>query len=245
MNQDVFEVQVTKLLQLHAPVKARQLATILKDEFGQHVDRSVINSLLYRLRTEGKAEVDAAYRWSLLGASPQKDGSAKTNVEPMPTAPAQPTITFTDEQQAVIDLDPSQHLLVRGQAGSGKTTVLAARAGRLLSAMNKGSLLFLTYNSALCAYVKKAFSQAGMKGSVDVRTFHDWSRSTAKDMGLEFVGWVDGKTRSEQLKRLIKEAEEEIGSHRFFELKEAPQLLGWWGEEIAWLFGQHVTRLDD
>lgn len=245
MNQDVFEVQVTKLLQLHAPVKARQLATILKDEFGQHVDRSVINSLLYRLRTEGKAEVDAAYRWSLLGASPQKDGSAKTNIEPIPTTPAQPTITFTDEQQAVIDLDPSQHLLVRGQAGSGKTTVLAARAGRLLSAMNKGSLLFLTYNSALCAYVKKAFSQAGMQGSVDVRTFHDWSRSTAKDMGLEFVGWVDSKARGEQLKRLIKEAEEEIGSHRFFELKETPQLLGWWAEEIAWLFGQHVTRLDN
>jgi hypothetical protein len=108
MNQDVFEVQVTKLLRLHAPVKARQLATILKDEFGQHVDRSDINSLLYRLRTEGKAEVDAAYRWSLLGASPQKGGSAKTSVEPMPTAPAQPTITFTDEQQAVIDLDPNR-----------------------------------------------------------------------------------------------------------------------------------------
>ena len=30
MNQDVFEVQVTKLLQLHAPVKARQLATICR-----------------------------------------------------------------------------------------------------------------------------------------------------------------------------------------------------------------------
>lgn len=36
MNQDVFETQVTKLLQLHAPVKARQLATILKDEIGSH-----------------------------------------------------------------------------------------------------------------------------------------------------------------------------------------------------------------
>lgn len=108
MNQDVFEAQVTKLLQLHAPVKARQLATILGGEFGQHVDRSDINSLLYRLRTEGQSEVDASYRWRLSGAFPQTGDSAKTSVEElMPTAPAQPSITFTDEQQAVIDLDPS------------------------------------------------------------------------------------------------------------------------------------------
>lgn len=242
MSQDVFESQVTKLLRLHAPVKARQLATILGDEFGQHVDRSDVNALLYRLRTECKAEVDATYRWRLAGDANQAGDSSETHVAPLPT---QPTIVFTDEQQAVIDLDPSQHLLVRGQAGSGKTTVLAARAGRLLSAMNKGTLLFLTYNSALCAYVKKAFRQAGVKEDVDVRTFHDWSRTTAKAMEFEFSGWVDGKTRSEQLKRMVKEAEEEVGKHRFFDLKEAPDLLGWWGEEIAWLFGQHINRLDD
>ncbi|GAA5169771.1 UvrD-helicase domain-containing protein [Modicisalibacter zincidurans] len=245
MSQDVFEAQVTKLLHLHAPVKARQLATILGDEFGLHVDRSDVNTLLYRLRTEGKAEIDASYRWRLAGAATQAGDGADTSVASVPAEPAQPTIAFTDEQQAVIDLDPTQHLLVRGQAGSGKTTVLAARAGRLLSAMAKGSLLFLTYNSALCAYVKKAFRQAGMKGEVDVRTFHDWSRSTAKAMGFEFTGWVDGKARGDQLKRLVKEAEEEVGSHRLFDLKEAPDLLGWWGDEIAWLFGQHVTRLED
>lgn len=245
MNQDVFETQVMKLLRLHAPVKARQLASILGDEFGLHVDRSDVNSLLYRLRTEGAAKVDASYQWSLTKEAVQGGGGAKSKVAKLNTEPAQPAITFTDEQQAVINLDPSQHLLIRGQAGSGKTTVLAARAGKILSAMTKGTLLFLTYNTALCAYVKKSFRQAGMKGDIEVKTFHDWSRSTAKAMGFEFAGWVDGKVRSEQLKRLVKEAEEEVGKHRFFELKDAPYLLGWWGDEIAWLFGQHLTRLDD
>ncbi|WP_277809997.1 3'-5' exonuclease [Chromohalobacter canadensis] len=245
MNQDVFETQVMKLLSLHAPIKARHLASILGNEFGLHVDRSDINALLYRLRKEGKAKVNASYQWSLVGGVAQGDDEAGSRVASLQAEPAQSTITFTDEQQAVINLDPSQHLLIRGQAGSGKTTVLAARAGKILSAMTKGSLLFLTYNSALCAYVKKSFRQAGMKGDIEVKTFHDWSRSTAKAMGFEFSGWVDGKARSEQLKRLVKEAEEEVGRHRFFDLEGAPHLLGWWGEEIAWLFGQYITRLDD
>lgn len=74
MNQDVLETQVMKLLQLHAPIKARQLASILGDEFGLHVDRSDINSLLYRLRTEGAVKVDAAYQWGLTGEVAQGGG---------------------------------------------------------------------------------------------------------------------------------------------------------------------------
>ena len=53
------------------------------------------------------------------------------------------------KSRQLVDLTSGDDVLVRGQAGSGKTTVLAARAGRLLSAMNAGTLLFLTYNSAL------------------------------------------------------------------------------------------------
>lgn len=245
MDQSVLETQVLKLVELHAPVKARQLATILANEFGMHVDRSDVNSLLYRLKSEGKARVDRDYRWWLVGQRASASGASGSTARVVVTEPAQPTIEFTPEQQAVIDLDPSHHLLIRGQAGSGKTTVLAARAGRILSAMNKGSLLFLTYNGALSAYVKKAFAQAGMKSDIDVRTFHDWARNAAQRLGFEFTGWVDGKVRSEQLALLVEEARNEVGNHRLFELKESPELLAWWGDEIAWLFGQHITRLDE
>lgn len=237
------ESHIESLLRVHAPVKARQLATILADEFGQHVDRSDVNKVLYRLKAEGKAEVDDAFKWSLKGSS--APSATKPNATPVVAeAPiAQAAITFTPEQQAVIDLDPTEHLLIRGQAGSGKTTVLAARAGKILSAMNKGSLLFLTYNSALCAYVKKAFKQAGMEGDIEVRTFHDWAKSTAEAMGIGFEGWVTPKERNEQLVTFIDQAQNTIGSHRLFDIKEQPQLLDWWANEIAWLFGQHVTRL--
>lgn len=240
----VLETQILKLLELHAPVKARKLATILADEFGKHVDRSDVNAVLYRLQNDGVVKKDQQHQWqfSVSKSATSQDATVPPLVD---TPPANPAITFTAEQQAVIDLDPTQHLLVRGQAGSGKTTVLAARAGKIVSAMGKGSLLFLTYNAALCAYVKKAFREAGMKGDIDVKTFHEWSRSTAKDLGFEFAGWIDGKQRAEKLKELIEEAKQEVGHHRLYELKNNPGLLSWWGDEIAWLFGQHITRLDE
>ena len=244
----VLDTQLLKLVQLHAPVKARNLAIILAEEFGKHVDRSDVNSALYHMKTEGKVIINESYQWSLAGqaALPNTQRNINNKTKPIiETAPAQAEIQFTAEQQAIIDLDPTQHLLIRGQAGSGKTTVLAARAGKILSAMGKGSLLFLTYNTALCAYVKKAFALAGMDGDIDVKTFHDWAKHSAKEIGAEFNGWIDGKKRSEQLKGLIKEAEQEIGNHRLFNIDEVPHLLSWWGDEISWLFGQHIIRLDD
>ncbi len=236
MNQDAFDAQILNLLSTHSPIKARQLAHILSNEFSLHVDRSDVNSALYRLKKEGKTKISKDYHWSLFG---KRQLAQPTGVT------VEPSIIFTEEQQAIIDLDPSQHLLIRGQAGSGKTTVLAARAGNILSAMNKGSLLFLTYNAALSAYVKKSFRTNGLGKEVDVKTFHDWSRHVVKVMGSEFNGWVDSKKRAEELKDIIDEVAKERGEHRLYNLNSLSRLLTWWGDEIAWLFGQHITRLDD
>lgn len=236
MDRSVLEQQVINLLKLHEPVKARNLAKILSDEFGLHIDRSDVNSVLYQLKTKEIAVKNDAYAWRLVKTythHPEKKPSLQAAVH------------FTSEQQAIIDLDPTEHLLIRGQAGSGKTTVLAARAGRIVSAMSKGSLLFLTYNAALTAYVKRSFQQLGMQNDIDVKTFHEWARSTARALGADFVGWVNTKSRNEQLEKCIEEARNELGEHRLFQLEDSPHLLTWWSEEIAWLFGQHVTRLSE
>lgn len=238
--------QVINLVGTHGPVKARQLSTILSREFGFHVDRSDVNKLLYKLKGEGRVQVTSSYEWFVpgqhkAGATNGKRRKPDVVIEP----PAEPSITFTSEQQALIDLDPQNHLLIRGQAGSGKTTVLAARAGRILSSMSKGSLLFLTYNSALTAYVKKAFKKAGIKQGVDVMTYHDWAKRTAKGLGYELSDWVDNKGRMEQIRRLIAESREELGEHRLFNISDNPSLINWWCEEIAWIFGQYITRLEE
>jgi superfamily I DNA/RNA helicase len=230
--------KIQKLLITSSPIKARALATILSREFGPHVDRADVNSALFAMLKEGLVKRNDSFEWSLAKEHVQDD-----NDSPAPTA--EPEIEFTAEQQAIISLDPANHLLIRGQAGSGKTTVLAARAGRILSALNQGSLLFLTYNSALSSYVKTAFTKSGLKGSIDVRTFHDWAKSTSESLGYEFNGWVDGKKRSEKVCEIIEDAQATLGQHRLYELKENSELLRWWSEEIAWLFGQYITRLDE
>ena len=234
MSRNNFEKQLINLLQCYAPVKARKLTAIFANEFGKHIDRSDINSVLYQLKSQGKTIINDKFEWSISTSEPKQIIS-----------PIQTKIQFTQEQQAIIDLDPSNHLLIRGQAGSGKTIVLAARAGRILSVMNKGSLLFLTYNAALCAYVKKAFSKSGINEDIDVRTFHDWTRYAVKQLGSEFNGWVDNKERIEQLKKCIDTAREDMGDHRLFDYENSPQLITWWSNEVAWLFGQHVTNLSD
>ncbi|GGY39063.1 DNA helicase [Bacterioplanes sanyensis] len=251
MDRAVLQKQLLKLVGLHAPIKARSLAKILADEFGKHVDRSDVNSVLYALKAERKVEVNAGYEWSIYGQLVAEKSRSDRNVAEVKLdmeaeeRVVSPEIIFTPDQQAVINLDPVDHLLIRGQAGSGKTTVLAARAGRILSAMNKGSLLFLTYNSALSAYVKKTFKKSGMKSSIAVQTFHEWSRNCVKALGFEFGGWVDDKARSQKILQLIDVAIDELGNHRLYDLKQSPELLTWWGDEIAWLFGQHLMRLDD
>jgi superfamily I DNA/RNA helicase len=236
MSREKLQLKIQKLLSTCSPIKARALATILSREFGLHIDRSDVNSALYSMMHEGIVVRDDNYEWSLSTAD-QNNNITTPSVEP--------EIEFTAEQQAIINLDPANHLLIRGQAGSGKTTVLAARAGRILSALNKGSLLFLTYNSALSTYVKTAFAKSGMKSNIDVRTFHDWTKATSESLGYEFKGWVDGKKRSEKICEIIEDAQASLGQHRLYDLKEKSDLLRWWSDEVAWLFGQYITRLDE
>lgn len=234
MDRETLTGHVKRLLATRPGSKARDLATILADEFGRHVDRSAVNSVLYALKAAGDAQPSSDRRWSLTGA-----GEAVAHEPPQPELP---DFAFTDEQQAVVNIDASGHLLVRGQAGSGKTTVLAARAGRIVSAMNDGSLLFVTYNAALCASVKASFHKAGLARNVEVCTFHDWARTTAERISGEKKRWIDGRARSEILKKLIAEAAAQ-GRHRLYETRDNDRLLAWWGDEIAWLFGQNIATL--
>lgn len=244
MVDSTLENQVLALLSIHQPIKARKLAKMLADEFGKHVDRSDTNSILYRLKSENITSIDNKYEWTMKSeeTNAQKGSRTKEQVSET-TAITQPAITFTAEQQAIIDLDPSNHLLIRGQAGSGKTTILAARAGKIISATSKGSLLFLTYNTALTAYVKRSFEKSGMKGDIEIKTFHEWARETAEQLGATFNGWIDSKRRDEQLSRIISSSRGELGPHRLLDMQGAPELREWWSCEIAWLFGQHITKL--
>jgi hypothetical protein len=253
------EAMLLKVLNVHAPIKAIRICSMIRKEYGD-ISKRDINSLLYKMSNKGLAYKNDKYEWSPgkppPGVRPQPNisnsrnfddsknkpiGTKKTlDVAPLVEGPSfNDEIEFSEDQKKIVDLNFDDNLLIRGQAGSGKTTVLAARAGKSLSIASKGSMLFLTYNSALCKYVDKLFKKESVFKDVSVQTYHDWAVKMAEAMGYPFGGWVQQRDRTEKIKMLLAEAEETKGSHRLYDPKD-PDTVSWWNEEISWIFGQGI-----
>ncbi|MBE1424854.1 superfamily I DNA/RNA helicase [Desulfomicrobium macestii] len=236
------EQTLREILRIHGPIKAQQIASMLVNDYGLEIEKSDINSILYRMKARGEAQKDLNHFWSLPGVGK----TIKSRNDAGQQAPVSiPEITFTEEQNRIIEFDPTGNLLIRGQAGCGKTTVLAARAGRILSVMGKGSLLFLTYNTALCAYINRCFRNSEISKQVKVSTFHEWAKKTASDLGENFRGWADPKWRSENIQRILKEEAKNNTAHRLLKIDDERTLLNWWDDEISWIFGQGFLEMQE
>ena len=237
----VTEGIITNLLKIHAPIKAIRLCRMIAKDYGD-INKRDINSLLYSMQSRGVVWKNEKYEWSL-GAT-KKDLISVKNVELSGgTEHGYKSINFSEEQEKAINFELNGNLLIRGQAGSGKTTVLAARAGKCMSVISKGSMLFLTYNTALCRYVYRSFKSLGSKNGLIVTTFHDWVKTTADKLGYYKVSWVDQRERTEQLKSIIKYVLENNVKHRLYDCKD-PEIISWWNDEFAWIFGQGISDYD-
>jgi superfamily I DNA/RNA helicase len=239
------ESTLLEIIRLHAPIKARQIITMLMNDFGLKVEKAELNSVLYKMKASGTISQNGEYQWSI-ASSPHKNKIKSTAPPTLPEIQSEiPEIIFTVDQKWIIDLAPTGNLLIRGQAGCGKTTVLAARAGRILSVTGKGSMLFLTYNAALCSYVKKAFKAARLNTNIEVYTYHDWAKRTAKLLGYDFNGWVDNQTKLTILENIIDYTQTKYPNHRLLQWKTTPEIQNWWDHEISWMFGYGLTTCDD
>ena len=238
----VTEEIISNLLRIHSPIKAIRLCSMIAKDYG-NVNKREINSLLYNMQSRGIAFKNEKYEWSL--GPPSNSLSKKTQIDvPKIEEIEGKRIDFSKEQEKAINIELNGNLLIRGQAGSGKTTVLAARAGRNISVISKGSMLFLTYNTALCRYVDCSFKSVGIKNGLIVTTFHDWAKSTADKLGYRSINWVAQRERTEQIKAIIEKALKVNIKHRLYECKD-PDIISWWNDEFAWIFGQGITDFQD
>ncbi len=237
-------VKVREIVRTHGPVKARQIVSILTNDYNLNITKSDVNSILYRLKSNEEAIINSSYQWTLdkVNSSPKKNSSNHTCYSSQ-TPQANAKFEYTDEQKRIINLDTNGNLLIRGQAGSGKTTVLAARAGNILASVSKGSMLFLTYNTALCSYVRKTFHDANLCKQMRITTFHEWAKTTSKDLGLDFGKWAESRWKAETIKNIIRTTSSETNEHRLYSTENG--LLVWWEEEISWIYGQGIDELDD
>ena len=240
------ESTLLEIIRLHAPVKARQIITMLMNDFGLTVEKTDLNSVLYKMKANGTISQNSEYQWTTVSSPYKKKIKSTGPAATTSTVQSEiPEIVFTEDQKRIIDLAPTGNLLIRGQAGCGKTTVLAARAGRILSVTGKGSMLFLTYNAALCSYVKKVFLAARLNRNIEVFTYHDWAKRTSKLLGYDFNGWIDNRTKLTILEEIIDHVQAQYPNHRLLQWKMNPEIKNWWDDEISWMFGYGLTNCDD
>ena len=83
-------------------------------------------------------------------------------------------IYLNPEQDELVQLDSRGHLLIRGVAGSGKTTIALYRAKFLsenyLDMFTANKILVLTYNSTLVAFMHEQARELGLE-DVEISTF--------------------------------------------------------------------------
>ncbi len=144
-------------------------------------------------------------------------------------------------QREVVCLPARGHQVVLGTAGSGKTTMAILRAAFLSDPdlPQNGATLLLTYNKALCAYIR-AIAAPELK-NVTVEHYHKFARGYLASRGkMRSNSIIQGAIRE----RIIATAIAEVGgAHRGATFFRRP--LNFFLSEIGWLEKHGIVSLDD
>ena len=128
-------------------------------------------------------------------------------------------IVLTKKQRECVEYNPNQHLLVRGIAGSGKSTVLIERARHLVRLRTLGgtgpSVLVLAFSRPLSNYMTQLGQKTGTD-SIDIRTFHSMAWSILNSMNLRPADVVSGRDRLDMIEQAVKDAGRNWSGHRLF-----------------------------
>ena len=106
----------------------------------------------------------------------------------MPEAIVECEFKLSNKQKECITFQAQGDLLVRGVAGSGKTTVLIERAKWLKERDPAAKIRLISFNSALARYIKHLACKSNPDTPMEVSTFHGWGKEI-----LQGHGWLQGK----------------------------------------------------
>ena len=153
-------------------------------------------------------------------------------------------IYLNPEQDRLVRLDSRGHLLIRGVAGSGKTTVALYRAKYLsenyLDMFTANKILVLTYNRTLVAFMREQARELGLEG-VEILSFHQWAGNYLNRQGISINKVLN--SGDEERRAILKKACNEV-RRRF---PNRP-ILNWnpffFEKEIAWMKGSRILDIE-
>lgn len=153
-------------------------------------------------------------------------------------------VELTTSQQKCVTFKPEGDLLIQGIPGSGKSTILLARAHYLSKTKPNDSVLLLTFSRALTNYVKQLFMKTYSE-SLEVKTFHSWGQDLLKESDYPHTRLVLGDRRKNTVrfaKNIINKNGENVKFPKIKSKKKQDKaLINFLCDEIEWIKGSGIT----
>lgn len=146
---------------------------------------------------------------------------------------------LTDKQEEIVNFDGDE-LLVKGIAGSGKTTVLLKKARKMIEKDPTIRIGLFTYNKTLSQYAKTIAEKIGPK-NLFVYTFHSWAYGALRDVTKSRLNVTSPRDQKDCLKRAVEIVKKD-SKHRFVTEEKFREFLG---DEISWIKGKGLKNLSD
>lgn len=153
----------------------------------------------------------------------------------------QNNIKLTKKQQKCVTFKPEGSLLVRGIPGSGKSTIILARAQYLLEKFPEETVVVITFNRSLCNYVRQLSLKTG--NPVIAYTFHFWGQSLLKETDYPNTRLILGEMKEKTIQFAKNIVNKQIENSTFPKMNgtnENRRLIKFLADEIEWIKGNAI-----
>lgn len=187
---------------------------ICQDEMYESVDAEAFQERLWAMFPQvfpvalTLPQIDRV-RWHLFPELRVEPGNGQFGLFDASKAPSDRTPAIPDllkvmdtQQETLARSLGSEHRIIHGVAGSGKTMILGFRATHLARALHK-PILVLCYNRALAARLEQLLASRGLADQVQVYNFHRWCRHMLTSYHVELPPEQTADFFGEMVERVI------------------------------------------
>ena len=168
-------------------------------------------------------------------------------------------ITLTEEQKRAVNMPTGKPTLIKGVAGSGKSTIALYRASKLLRPdqvednMSLGldeptsiNGAIFTFNKQLIAYLEEQIDAQGLDEEIELTNYHKWAYHMAVKYNLTYtkngqkrrLRVITGKEQNPIIEAAIKKVKVNSESSVLSKPTE------FFKDEISWIKGQNIKSFE-